>query len=75
MKLPVLSGKKAIKTLSKLGFEITGKKGSHVKMRKITDKNKAIVIIIPDHKELATGTLNDIIKQAGLTREEFIKLI
>ena len=75
MKSPVVSGGKIIKALSKAGFEIVGRRGSHIRMRKIIDKDKAVVITVPNHRELALGTFNDIIKQSGLTKEEFLKLL
>ena len=70
MKTPVVSGKEMIKYLSKYGFEIVGRKGSHVRLKKqATPRN--LVVIVPDHKELAQGTLRSILRQAGITFEEF----
>ena len=74
MKLPVISGEKTIKALAKAGFKIAGQKGSHVRLKKKTN-SKIIVLVVPNHKELSLGTLNDIIKQANLSREQFIKLL
>ncbi len=74
MKLPVVSGKEVIKAFSKAGFGIVGRKGSHVRMRKISD-GKAVILIIPDHRELAIGTLKDIIKQSGMTTERVLELL
>ncbi len=70
MKTPVVSGKEMIKYLSKSGFEILGRKGSHVRLKKLTEPRN-LVVIIPDHKELAQGTLRSILRQAGITFEEF----
>ena len=61
-----------MKVLSQNGFSIAGRKGSHVKMKKIID-NKVFVAIVPDHKEIPTGTLKSIIRQAGMSEEEFRK--
>ena len=58
-KLPVLSGKEAIKALSKIGFEHVRTKGSHAILNKQTDKGK-VTIPVPLHKELAKGTLKSI---------------
>ncbi len=52
----------------RLGFYVTRQKGSHVVMRR---DNKGCVI--PEHKELALGTLRSAIRQAGLTVEEFVE--
>ena len=71
MKAPVLSGKEMIKYLSKCGFEIVGRKGSHVRMKKHAEP-KNIVVIIPDHKELAQGTVRAILRQAGVTFDKFV---
>jgi predicted RNA binding protein YcfA (HicA-like mRNA interferase family) len=73
-KLPVVSGHKAIKALTKAGFEVVGRKGSHVRLKKKTPI-KTYIVIVPLHPEIKTGTLRSILRQAGLTREEFIELI
>jgi len=73
-KLPVVSGHKAIKALTKAGFEVVGRKGSHVRLKKKTPI-KTYIVIVPLHPEIKTGTLKSILRQAGLTREEFIELI
>ena len=73
VKLPVISGGKVIKVLLKAGFEIVGRKGSHVRLRKIISKERVIVVTVPDHKELAYGTLNDIIKRSEIPKKEFLK--
>jgi predicted RNA binding protein YcfA (HicA-like mRNA interferase family) len=73
-KLPVLSGRKVIKALSKAGFEPIRKKGSHRIVIRET-KSERIGVVIPDHKEIDIGTLLEIIRQAKLKKEEFIKLL
>lgn len=74
MALPVLSGRKTIRALSKAGFSVEGRRGSHVKLKKRVD-GKVLVVIVPDHRELAIGTLRSILRQANLTREEFLTLL
>lgn len=74
MKLPVLSGKDVIKILKKIGFEEKRQKGSHIILAKETEQGKRAVVV-PNHKEVDKGTLLEIIRQAGLTREEFLKLL
>ena len=66
-KLPVVSGKDTINTLEHLGFTVTRQKGSHVVLRKGN-----IGCVVPNHKELKSGTLAGIIRQAGLSVDEFI---
>ena len=76
MKLPVVSGKQAIKALNKIGFVATSQQGSHVKLLKRIDGD-AIQIVIPVHgnKPLKKGLLSAVIKDASLTVEEFTKLL
>ncbi len=72
-KLPVVSGKEAVKALSKVGFYIHHQKGSHIILKKegFTDMR----VVVPNHKELKRGMLRSIIKDAGLTVDEFITLL
>jgi len=72
LKGPVLSGKEMIKYLADRGFEIVGRKGSHIRMKKLASPRN-LIAIIPDHKELAQGTLRSILRQAGIPFEEFAK--
>jgi predicted RNA binding protein YcfA (HicA-like mRNA interferase family) len=72
--LPVVSGRKVIKALTKAGFKVAGKKGRHMKLKKKVN-DKVFVVIVPDHAELARGTLKSILRQANITREDFLKLL
>jgi predicted RNA binding protein YcfA (HicA-like mRNA interferase family) len=74
VKLPIASGSKVIHALQRIGFEIVGQKGSHVRLKKKTSKETRIAIV-PIHDELTPGTLLSIIRQSGLTKEELIGLI
>jgi predicted RNA binding protein YcfA (HicA-like mRNA interferase family) len=71
LRAPVVSSKKLIKYLSKRGFEIVGRKGSHVRMKKIASPRN-LIVIIPDCGELAQGTLRAILRQAGIGFDEFV---
>ena len=75
-KLPRLSGKEVIKALSKAGFKSIRQRGSHVFMAKdaIEAINK-ITTVVPMHQEIDKGTLLNIIRQAKLTKEEFLNLL
>ncbi len=64
--LPVVSGAQAIAALGRLGFVHVSQRGSHVKMQR-ADR----VAIVPLHRELAGGTLRSVLRQAGITVEEF----
>jgi predicted RNA binding protein YcfA (HicA-like mRNA interferase family) len=70
-RLPVCSGQDAIRAFQKLGYQVDHQTGSHVilrhpQMRRLT---------VPNHRELAKGTLRALIREAGLTREEFSRLV
>ena len=71
-RLPVLSGQKCIKILSKAGFYLKRQEGSHITLRR---DNPFGQVVVPDHKELDRGTLRAIIRQTGLSLEEFIRLL
>jgi len=70
--LPQISGRDCIKTLAKAGFYVKRQQGSHVILRR--DKPFAQVVV-PDHKILDRGTLRAIIRQAGLSIDEFLKML
>ena len=48
MALPVVSGRRAIKALTKAGFRVAGRKGSHIKLKKKVN-DRVFVVIVPDH--------------------------
>lgn len=70
--LPQISGKDCLKALSKVGFIMRRQHGSHIILRR---KEPFTQLVVPDHKVLDRGTLRSIIRQAGLTVDEFVKLI
>ncbi|MDB9306439.1 type II toxin-antitoxin system HicA family toxin [Nodularia spumigena] len=71
-KLPVISGLDCIKALETIGFIVIRQRGSHIIL--VRDQPKT-TITVPDHKELDRGTLRTIIRQAGLSVEEFVELL
>ena len=72
--LPVVSGNQAVRAFSKVGFVLVPKrgKGSHYFMN---HPDKPVVLTIPDHDPLRRGTLRSLIRDAGLTVQEFRNLI
>ncbi|MBS3174902.1 type II toxin-antitoxin system HicA family toxin [Candidatus Woesearchaeota archaeon] len=72
-KLPIISGKEVVKALNKIGYEIDHQTGSHIILRNMQSPHRRMTV--PNHREIAKGTLLAIIKQAGLTREEFLELL
>ena len=70
-KLPILSGKEVVKALGKLGYTINDQKGSHVHLRHPVRRP----LTVPNHPEIARGTLRIIIKDADLSVETFLELL
>ena len=73
MKLPVVSGSEVVKAFAKLGDDIDVQHGSHIILRSSTWPHRRLAI--PNHKELAKGTLRALIREAGLTVDEFTRLL
>ena len=69
-KLPRVSGAEAIRALAKLGFKQVRQRGSHVVLKRAHATGET-GCVIPMHPELATGTLRGILRQAGISVEEF----
>jgi predicted RNA binding protein YcfA (HicA-like mRNA interferase family) len=70
-RLPVCARQDAVRAFQKLGYEVDHQTGSdiilrHPQMRRLT---------VPNHRELAKGTLRALIREAGLTKEEFATLL
>lgn len=72
-KLPVISGIKVVKALAKIGYEVDHQTGSHMILRHKEEPHRRLTI--PNHDEIAKGTLLAIIRQSGLTREGFMELV
>ena len=70
MPLRPLSFRDVRRRLLAAGFAEATRKGSHVKFVK-SDPAGTRTVIVPDHREIALGTLRSILRQAGLTAEEF----
>jgi predicted RNA binding protein YcfA (HicA-like mRNA interferase family) len=71
-KLRKVSGEETIRVLEKLGFQQVRQRGGHVVLKKQTSE-KVIGCVVPLHKELAVGTLRGILKQAGVSVDEFME--
>lgn len=71
-KLPVISGLTAVKTFSKFRFTVSRQTGSHMIMEKT---GLDVTLSIPLHYELKRGTLRNLIRDAGLTVDEFIQML
>jgi predicted RNA binding protein YcfA (HicA-like mRNA interferase family) len=71
--LPRVSGREVMKALWKIGYEQDRQRGSHIVLRQTTEPHRRVVV--PDHAEVARGTLRAIIRQVGLTVDEFKSLL
>jgi predicted RNA binding protein YcfA (HicA-like mRNA interferase family) len=69
-KLPLLSGAEIVKALERLGFVQLRQRGSHVVLR-----GPSSGCVVPLHKEVKTGTLAGILRQAGVNYDEFLAVL
>lgn len=69
-KYPILKPKEIISVLEKVSFTFVSQKGSHMKY-----SDGIHVVIIPNHSEIAKGTLKGILNQANLSIDRFLELL
>jgi len=66
-KLPVCSGADAIRAFRRVGYEVDHQTGSHIILRNPSGRR----LSVPNHRELAKGTLRALIRESGLSKEQF----
>ena len=71
-RLPVISGKECVHALNKMGYYLKRQSGSHMVLRRDVPFGQ---VIVPDHDVLDRGTLRSIIRQVGLSVNEFSELV
>jgi predicted RNA binding protein YcfA (HicA-like mRNA interferase family) len=71
--LPRISGRELVQSLKKIGYEQDRQRGSHIILRQTDSPHRRVTV--PDHKEVAKGTLRAIIREVGLTVDEFRNLL
>ncbi|MXY43662.1 MAG: addiction module toxin, HicA family [Dehalococcoidia bacterium] len=71
-RLPRVSGRDCVSALARTGFYTRRQRGSHIILRR---DDPFAQLVVPDHKELDRGTLRAIIRQAGLSVEQFVELL
>ena len=71
-RLPVVSGEQAVRAFEKAGWRADRRRGSHVVMLKAGHRAS---LSVPQHRELAPGTLRSLIRSAGMTVDEFSQLV
>lgn len=70
-RLPVCSGADAVKAFQQIGYVVDHQTGSHLIPRHPSQRR----LTVPNHRELAKGTLRALIREAGLTKEQFAELL
>lgn len=70
--LPILSGREVVKIFEAFGWEKARQSGSHMILVK---PGEIVSLSVPDHKEVAAGTLRSLMKAAGLSADEFTKMM
>jgi predicted RNA binding protein YcfA (HicA-like mRNA interferase family) len=68
--VPLLKPKEVVKTLENLGWEVARQKGSHIILTKV---GHVATLSVPNHPEVARGTLRSLLTKAGLSIEEFLE--
>jgi len=71
-RLANIPGKDAVKAFKKAGWQVIGQVGSHVVLSK---PGLRVNLSVPQHKELSVGTLRALIRNAGITVEDFLELL
>jgi predicted RNA binding protein YcfA (HicA-like mRNA interferase family) len=71
--IPLIPGRDVVKALHQVGYEPDHQRGSHIVLRHVDPPHRRLTV--PDHDEVAKGTLRAIIRQAGLTVDEFKALL
>ncbi|HDZ69243.1 MAG TPA: type II toxin-antitoxin system HicA family toxin [Phycisphaerales bacterium] len=70
--VPLLRPREVIKAFEKLGWDVARQRGSHIIL---TKEGHIATLSVPNHSEVARGTLRSLIARAGITLEEFLKAL
>lgn len=73
VRLPVVSGRDLVRALEKVGYTVDRQKGSNIVLRHTAPPYRRLTV--PDHKEVARGTLRAILRQVGLAAEDLSQLL
>ncbi len=69
-RLPLVSGAETVRALERIGFVVLRQRGSHVILRR-----GSMGCVVPNHREIKLGTLGGILKQAGVSADEFLEAL
>lgn len=70
--VPILRPREVVKTFEKIGWEVVRQRGSHIVLIK---KGHIATLSVPNHTEVARGTLRSLIAKAGITVKEFLEVL
>ena len=70
--VPVLKPRQVVKTFQKLGWEVARRRGSHIVL---TKPKHRVTLSVPDHPEVARGTLRSLIHRSGLSVDAFLQAL
>lgn len=70
--IPILKPREVVKTFEKLDWQISRQRGSHIIL---TKQGHIATLSVPNHAEVARGTLRSLIARAGLTVDEFLEAL
>ena len=70
--VPLLRPRDVVRVFERLGWQVARQRGSHIIL---TRSGHAITLSIPDHPQVARGTLRALIAKAGLSVEEFLAVV
>ena len=73
-KVPSLPYTEIVRALERAGWRVVRQKGSHIRMEKQSDE-ETLRLTVPAHRPVKRSTLSHILKQAGLSAEEFLELL
>ena len=69
-RLPLVSGAEIVRALERIGFVVLRQRGSHIILRR-----GSMGCVVPNHREIKLGTLGGILKQAGISADEFLEAL
>ncbi len=77
MRLPLVSAQRLVKALQRNGFVYAPRrgKGSHIALYRVDENGRKFLVIVPMRNPIPRGTLVSIMKQSGLSRDEFLGLL
>jgi predicted RNA binding protein YcfA (HicA-like mRNA interferase family) len=67
--VPLLSGREVVKVFGRFGWSVARQRGSHIIL---TKPGEIVTLSVPEHREVARGTLRSLVRSAGMTMEQFV---